>query len=152
MTFTWGREAEDVLVIVTGIENISAAGDTTYSRIISYKNGLGGIRPFEDLVLGKTYGQMDLQTGWQFQVAECLYIRGGSYISTGELIYSTHGESFKLNGFLRLLESLNMIGPDSKLFSYFMDHFDLQYHVSNYTSPASLVSGTIFQSINIVFK
>ncbi|MFZ1081213.1 MAG: hypothetical protein WAO19_04735 [Candidatus Kryptoniota bacterium] len=152
LSFTWGREAEDILVIATYPENISAAGDTTYSRIISYKNGLGGIRPFNNLVLGHTYGQISLQTGWQFQVAECFYIRGGSYTSPDELIYSTHGESFKLNGFLRLLASLNIIEPGSKLFSCFLDHFDLQYHVSNYTSTSSPIDGTTFKAINIVIR
>lgn len=147
LTFTWGREAEDILV------NVSSANDSPYTRTISYKNGLGGIRPFDNLVLGETFGQIYLQTGWQFQIAECLYIRGGSYTASGELIYSTYGESFKLNGFLQLLASLNIIEPDSKLFSYFLNHLDLQYHFSNYMSSVnSLISGTTFQSINIVLK
>lgn len=147
LTFTWGREAEDVLV------SVSVTGDSIYTRTISYKNGLGGIRPFDNLILGKTFGQIYLQTGWQFQIAECLYVRGGSYTAPGELIYSTHGESFKLNGFLRLLASLNIIEPDSGLLSYFLNHLDLQYHYSNYTSTVnSLINGTTFQSINIVVK
>ena len=144
LTFTWGREAEDVLV------NVSTVGDTVLTRIISYKNGLGSIRPFENLVIGKASGGIYLQTGWQFQIAECLYVRGGSYTAPGDLSYSTQGESFKLNGFLKLLVSLNMVETHSKLFSYLLDHFDLQYHVSNYTN--SLQDGTTFHSINVVFK
>lgn len=66
LTFIWGREAEDVLV------NVSVTGDSIYTRTISYKNGLGGIRPFDNLILGRTFGQIYLQTGWQFQIAECV--------------------------------------------------------------------------------
>lgn len=144
LTFTWGREAEDVLV------NVSTVGDTVLTRIISYKNGLGSIRPFENLVVGKAPGSIYLQTGWQFQIAECLYVRGGSYTAPGDLSYSTHGESFKLNGFLRLLSSLNFIEGDSNLFSFFLNHFDIQYHYSKYTN--SLQDGTTFKAINLVIK
>lgn len=152
LTFTWGREAEDVLVIATAVENVYTPGDTTYSRITSYKNGLGGIRPFENLVLGKTYGQISLQTGWQIQFAECLYIRGGSYTGPGELIYSTQGIGVELNGFVKLLEFLSIIKPNSNLPSYLLDHFDLQYNHSKYSSSTSPVNGTTIDAINIVIK
>jgi hypothetical protein len=146
LTFTWGREAEDVLV------NVTSVGDTGFARIISYKDGLGSIRPFENLVVGKAPGKIYLQTGWQFQIAECIYIRGGSYTAPGDLSYSTHGESFKLNGFLRLLSALNIVEEKSDLFSLFLNHFDLQYHHSYYSSLGNPIDETTYHSINVVVK
>jgi hypothetical protein len=155
LTFTWGREAEAMLASYGFTTEISPTGDTTYSGNISYRSGLGGIKPFDNLILGKDFGSVYHQTGWQIQFAECLFIRGGSYNSPlgGEFSYSTHGESFELNGFLRLLESLNVVSFDSNWFSYLIDHFDLQYHYSHYSGSSDVFyDGTTFKAINLVVK
>ncbi len=153
LTFTWAREAEDVLVSLKTIETVPAPGDTMYTNLISYKGGLGSIRPIDNLLLGKTYGEIALQKGWQIQVAECLYIRGGSNTDVGTLLYQTHGESFHLNGFLKILASLGVWNPRHGWGAYFLSHFDLQYSTSVYTSSRNgFINGTRFSSINIVFK
>ncbi len=153
LSFTWAREATDVLVSSSTKEVASAPGDTSYVSTFSYGSGLGDMRPIDNLLFGKTHGTIDLMKGWQVQLAECLYFREGSYTGVGGLLYDTRGASFKLNGFLKLLASLGIWNPAYDWGAYFVDHFDLQYSRSIYTSTQnSLINGTEFNSINIVFK
>ncbi len=152
-SFTWAREAEDVLVSARTIKTVVAPGDTAYTNQFAYKGGLGNIRPVDNLVLGRTYGEIALQKGWQIQIAECLYFREGSNTDVGGLLYQTHGESIKLNGFLKLFASLGMWNPHHGWGAYLINHVDLQYSTCTYTSTQnSAVNGTKFSSINIVFK
>ncbi|MCL5268471.1 MAG: hypothetical protein M1469_10260 [Bacteroidetes bacterium] len=153
LTFTWAREATDVLVSSSSIATVPAPGDTTYASPFSYRSGLGDIRPIDNLLLGRTYGTIDLMKGWQVQLAECLYFREGSYTGVGGLLYKTHGDGFRMNGFLKLLASLGIWNPEYGWGAYFLNHFDLQYNTSTYTSTQnSLINGTEFSSVNIVFK
>lgn len=153
LTFTWAREATDVLVSTSTSGKVVAPGDTTYVNKFSYVGGLGSIRPVGNLILGKGYGTIDLMKGWQIDLAECLYVREGSYTGVGGLIYKTHGESFALNGFLKLLASLGIWNPKYGWGAYFFNHFDVQYSTSTYASTYNpLLNGTKFSSINIVFK
>ncbi len=153
LTFTWAREATDVLVSTSVSETAISPGDTTYVSKFSYVGGLGSIRPVGNLILGKGYGTVDLMKGWQVDLAECLYVREGSYTGVGGVLYKTHGESFALNGFLKLLASLGIWNPRYGWGAYFLDHFDAQYNTGTYTSTYNpLLNGTKFSSINIVFK
>ncbi len=153
LTFTWAREASDVLVTTTYSEMVPAPGDTTFVYGFAYKSGLGDLRPAGNLVLGKSYGSVDLMKGWQVQLAECVYFRKGSYTGPGGLLYKTRGESFKLNGFLKLVASLGVWDPEYGWVAYLRNHFDFQYNRSTYTSTTNgAINGTTFSSINIVFK
>ncbi len=152
-SFTWAREAEDVLVSVRTIKTVLTPGDTAYTNQFAYKSWLGSIRPIDNLVLGRTNGEIALQKGWQIQIAECLYFRGGSNTDVGGLLYQTHGESIKLNGFLKLVASLGIWNPHRGWGAYLLNHVDLQYSTCTYTSTQnSAVNGTKFSSINIVLK
>ena len=152
-SFTWAREAEDVLVSLRTIKTVVAPGDTAYTNQFAYKGGLGSIRPVDNLVLGRTNGEIALQKGWQIQFAECLYFREGSNTDAGGVTYETHGESIKLNGLLKLFASLGIWNPHRGWGAYLLNHVDLQYSTCTYTSTQnSAVNGTKFSSINIVLK
>lgn len=142
-----------MLVSATTITTVPAPGDTVYTNQYAYKGGLGSIRPIDNLLLGKTYGEIALQKGWQIQIAECLYFREGSNSDGGGVLYQTHGESFRLNGFLKILASLGIWNPEHGWGAHFINHFDLQDNTSVYTSTRNgLLNGTEFSSMNIVFK
>lgn len=153
LTFTWAREAEDVLVDVRTFERVPTPGDTVYTNQYSYRSDLGSVEPWNNLVLGKWNGEIALQKGWEIQFAECLYFRGGSNTDVGYLVYKTHGASYHLNGFLKLLASLSIWNPQDGWGAYILNHFDLQYNSSEYTSNVnSAINGTKFSSINFVLK
>jgi hypothetical protein len=93
-----------------------------------------------------------MRRGWQIQVAEILYLRGGSVESTG-LSYATSGYSICLGGLLKLI---GLITPGSaseeSWMTFVADHFDVQFHRASYGETSSPISGTSLQSLSLVVK
>lgn len=147
-SFIWAREAEDLLI--SEKEIISPAGSISYGH--DYKSGIGDIEPIDNLILGRTYGKVDLRKGWQIQLADFLFVRGGKFEGIG-YSYSTFGTSIKLNGLLKLLAAFDIADIKSGPFAFLVDHFDLQYDYSEYTNSVNAeVDGTTFKAINLVIK
>jgi hypothetical protein len=85
------------------------------------------------------------------QVAEFLYLRGGSVEGPG-LAYSTSGYSICLGGVLHLLALVSpSLGKDSWV-GFLGEHFDLQYHSSKYDETTSPIGGTTSAALNLVVK
>lgn len=136
VTITLIRQAEDLLV-------------TRFSGSkFSYQTGLGDIAFVDNVILGKTNPKVDIRKGWQLQVAEALYIRGGSVDGPG-LAYATSGYSICLRGLARLVDSGNP-RPAESWIDVVTEHIDLQYHSSTYTSISSPIDGTTTSAINLV--
>jgi hypothetical protein len=128
----------------------SPTGNINYENF--YKSGLGDIEPIDNLILGRTYGKVDLRKGWQVQLAEFLYVRGGKFEGIG-YSYATFGTSVKLNGLLKLLAAFDLVNIKTGPFAFLVDHFDLQYHFSEYTNGVNIaMDGTTFKAINLVIK
>jgi hypothetical protein len=140
LSFTWAREAEDLLV------KRDANGQ------IQYQGWFGDIRPFNNLILGKWGGNVELRKGWQVEIGEIASVRGGSLTGTGSLSYETSGYSVRLSGFLKLIEAMNRAAVSDTWLGFVRDHFDLQYHSSSYGGPPSTVSGTSFKGLNLVVR
>ncbi len=151
-SFTWAREASGILVSVQTTAAPDSSGYPVYTNHVSYMGGLGKIHPVANLLYGQTTGDITVEKGWQIQVAQCLYFREGSSSPFGGYAYNTKGESFHLNGLVMLLESFHIWNPQHGWLAYLVDHVDLQYNTSVYTSRTSLLNNTRFSSINIVFK
>ncbi|HEY9165565.1 MAG TPA: hypothetical protein VIS48_05335 [Candidatus Kryptonia bacterium] len=152
MSFMWGREAEDLIVNVT-TDSVPSPGGIIYSNSIAYQSGLGDLRPWSNLILGKTFNKIDLQTGWQFQIGECLYIRGGWCNGVENWSYNSRGATFKLNGFLRMLKYIGLLGHEGAMESFLLNHLDIQYSMSNFTSNVNAaLNGTQFSSLNFVVR
>jgi hypothetical protein len=117
-----------------------------------YQSGLGDIRFWDNVVLGKFNSKVKMRRGWQVQVAEVLCLRGGSVESPG-LSYTTSGYSICLGGLTRLM-SLITTGPvaDESWMGFVADHFDLQFHTATYDQTHSPIAGTRSQSLNLVVK
>ncbi len=147
-SFVWAREAEDQLLL--NLPVASPAGSSSVD--FQYKSGIGDIEPIDNLILGRSYGKVDLRKGWQVQLADFLFIRGGKFEGIG-YSYNTFGTSVELNGFLKLFAALDIVDINDVPFAFLVDHLDLQYHFSEYTnSTNSGMNGTTFEAINIVIK
>ncbi len=155
ISFTWAREAEDNLVSVSQQPVTPVGlGDTinAFSNVFSYKGGLGDISPIDNLIFGRSNGNVDMHRGWQFQLAEFLYVRGGSSTSPGVTGYKTLGYALRLNGLVRILAVYKLVDIDHPgICSFIVDHVDLQYDYSEYTGNSS-VTGTNFQALNLVIR
>ncbi len=148
-SLTWAREAEDVLIAYSSFSQ----------GVFTYESGLGDIEPFNNLVLGKQNGYVDVRKGWQVQLAELVYIRGGSdgggwtYYVSGT--YYTFGASVALNGLLKLLGAFHIVDIQNGPFAFLVYHLDLQYDYSRYSSGqpfAAGLNGTTFKAVNLVIK
>lgn len=136
VTFSLIRQADDLLV--------SRSSGTNFS----YQTGLGDINVMNNVILGKSNVNVNIRKGWQFQVAEALYIRGGSVDGPG-LAYSTSGFSVCLRGVIRLLTFWSPPATQS-LVEGVIEHFDLRYHSSTYSSFNSPIDGTTTKALNFV--
>jgi hypothetical protein len=140
LSLTWARQVEDLLV------NRFADGH------FEYQGWFGNIQPFNNLILGKWGGNVDLRKGWQLEVGEIVSVRGGSFTGTGSLSYETSGYSIRLSGFLKLIEAMSRSAVTDTWLGFVRDHIDLQYHSSSYGESTPLVSGTSFRGLNLVVR
>ncbi len=148
LTLTRAREASDILATQT----VLTAG-TTAVYSFGYEKGFGIIQPLENLVLGKTNGQITLGRGWEIDAADLLYLRWGSDTGPGELIYSTSGWSVKLDGMLRLLTTGRIIPPGTPVIEFLTNHLDLEYSFAKYYSSVNQgIDWTKFSSLTLVVR
>jgi hypothetical protein len=98
-----GREAEDILVRRYPAPTDSLGNVTGPPPPWQYVDGTGDIRFFNNLVLGEWGGNIELRKGWQLNIAEFFYLRGGSYLGIGGQDYTTTGIGFGLGGLLKFI-------------------------------------------------
>ena len=143
VSFALVRQADDELTI--------RHPDGTYV----FKNGLGDIRLWDNVILGKTTGYVAVRKGWEVGVADCLVVRGGSVIGDG-FDYATTGYTISLGGMLRLLAFADARFADAPWFTYVGDHIDLQFQSATYfvssQSISSPLNGTSFQALSLVIR
>jgi hypothetical protein len=138
LSVTLAREAEDLLII--------RKADGTFT----YQTGLGDISFADNVIMGTLNPKVFVRKGWQVQVGEILFVRGGRISGPG-LAYSTEGIGLSINGVFRLLE---LVSPElsEEWVSYAAEHFDLQFCTSKYSDTTSPIDGTSFMQLNIVMK
>jgi hypothetical protein len=139
VSFTLAREAEDLLV--------RRRPDGSFD----YASGLGRIRFFNNLILGEWDGRITLRKGWEFNVAEIMYLRGGSSTGSGNLIYHTNGFGFQLSGLIRLFDSVGNEPLAGDIASLIRDHIDIHYDHAQY-SDHPIVGNTTFNALNLIIK
>ncbi len=136
LSITWAREAEGLLIA----ENYT------------YKSGNGDLQPFDNLILGKSDGNVSLRKGWQVQIADFFFIRGGNAEEIG-YAFNTFGMSFQMSGLIKTLAAINIVDINNGSLAFVLDHIDLQYHYSEYTnSDDAAMDGTTFKALNLVIK
>jgi len=137
-TFMLSHEAEDILVI--------RQSDGTFS----YQDGLGDIKFMENVIQGRMNPKATVRKGWQFQVAEILFVRGGHVDAPGRE-YETDGFGVSINGIFKFLEFAKPEVSGGWI-GFAGEHFDLQYSTSKYEGLTSLFAGTTFKQLNLVIK
>ncbi|MBI5473992.1 MAG: hypothetical protein HY961_16770 [Ignavibacteriae bacterium] len=145
-TFTIAREAEDLLVI--------RRPDGTFS----YQSGLGDISFFRQVVRGdlaKT-DRGSLHEGWELNLGEFVYIRGGSYAESpdfGNRNYTTQGLGIRLGG---IFKAIGVTAPEAAAddtFSFLSRHVDISFDHARYKSgEGHPLNGTKFNSLSFVIR
>jgi len=153
--FSWSRESNDLLVrrfpppVDAGGVPI---GDPPPPE---YRGGLGDIKVFDDLILGKSNPDVIVKTGWQLTLYDLFSIRGGRFLESpdqGNRRFSTSGYTVRFGGFVRILRVLNVSLGTENLLGTIVNHIDLRYTHSKldadeYLSP---VNTTEFSSWNLL--
>ncbi len=139
ISFTWTRQSDNLLV----------GRDTTGNSF--YREMFGDIDFFKNIVQGKRTETIDLSQGWQVGIAEIIFIRGGSFVGTGNRSFTTEGLGLRLSGILKLLQDIKV---ESNELSYIAGHFDIRYDQSEYntTETGHPLDNTEFSSLTIVVK
>ncbi len=154
ISFMIGREAEDLLVRRYPAPTDSLGNEIGPAPPWQYLNGTGDIRFFDNLVLGEWGGNIELRKGWQLNIAELFYLRGGSYLGMGGQDYTTTGFSFRLGGILKFLEWFSPPVASNRFVGFVAQHFDIQYNWSEYRAadPTFPVDKTTYSGMNIIIK
>ena len=144
------HEARDILV-----KRFPALFDSSGSPIVpspqfEYQSGTGDIDFFDNVILAHWNGKIWLHKGWQVNLAELLYIRGGSVEAPG-LSYTTSGFSFRLRGIFNLLEALNGAEPASPVLAFIANHVDIQFDHASESSDGP-TNGTTYNGFNLILK
>jgi hypothetical protein len=137
LSFIWSRQSDNLLV---GRDNLGSF----------YRGGYGDIDFFKNIVQGKRSETIELSQGWQFGIAEIIYIRGGSFVGTGNRSFKTDGIGLRISGFFKLLKDFEV--EESNKLSFIADHFDIRYDQSDYTTSeiGHPLDNTKFSSLSII--
>ncbi len=135
--FSWTRESNDLLV------RRYPAPVNDQGMIIGdpppadYRGGLGDIRIFDDLFLGKPNDDVIIKRGWQLELLEFVSLRGGRFLEAperGNRRFTTSGYTLRLAGVVKFLRALDVpLGPDN-LFASILTHLDVRYNHSQIDS------------------
>ena len=139
LSFTWSRQSDNLLV--------------GYSMGNSYYRDLfGDVDFFKNIVQGKRTETIDLSQGWQLGIAEIVFIRGSSFVGTGNRSFTTDGLGLHLSGFFKLLQRSEV--EKSNVLSFIAEHFDIRYDQSEYktTERDHPLDNTEFSSLTIIVK
>jgi len=142
LTFTLAREAEDIL--------ITRSNDGSFE----YQSGWGDLSFFKNVIGGTAADCVNLHRGWQLNVCEFVYLRGGSYAEAKECggrNYSTSGFALRLSGLFRLVEQIAPDAIGDGVVSFVADHIDIVYDHAEYSNHQFL-GGTSFNALSIVVR
>jgi hypothetical protein len=121
-----------------------------------YQSGFGDLHYFNDLILGESNPSAEKRKGWELNLCEVLFIRGGSVEGASDHRY------VKTTGFsvhpLRLLNLWPRFVSDEETInvgSYIFMHLDIWYSHSYWNTPNNSfhpLDGTTFDALNISFN
>ncbi len=140
-SFRLVHQADDILV-------------TRYNNgAFSYRSGVGDIRFWDDVVIGKYNAAITSRRGWELQLGEFFAWREGFVERPNDDGYGTSGFSFSVGGVLKLLCVFDRpLQEDDSWFGFVIDHFDLQFHSAQQKAGRAVQLADSFQSLNLVVK
>jgi hypothetical protein len=151
LSFTLAREADDILV-ERFPPTVDSLGVFTI-RPPQYADGSGSIQFVKNVILGEGNGRVTLRKGWQINLVELAFVRGGSVRGRG-VSYTTSGYGFRLGGLLKLLDATTTTVSSSPAMVFILSHFDVRYdHASStYDDPFNPNDGVTFNELSVVFR
>lgn len=141
---------------IEGIDNLSTYRNSHYE----YRNPIGNMHVFDDLILGHANNDIGKAKGFEFTIAELFSFRSGSAEEEWYIPYNTEGYGVQLNGMLKILcynRDLNC----SQTLQYLVKHVDIQYNWSVhrererdnlYYGGQSVLDNVTFESIVLLWK
>jgi hypothetical protein len=140
-SFRLVHQADDILV--TRFDN----------GAFSYRAGVGDIRFWDDVIVGKYNAAITSRRGWELQLGEFISWREGFVERPFDNGYGTSGFSFCLAGALKLVCVLDpSLQQDDSWYGFIVDHFDLQFHAAKQKAGSAIQLADSFQSLNLVVK
>ena len=94
-----------------------------------------------------------MQTGWEFNLLELFYVRGGRFEedpNNGNRNFSTSGWGVRLSGIPKLLHVLNVPLQSTGIIGYIIHHIDISYNYSDLITDERNrpLSNTQFDGVN----
>ncbi|MFC1569493.1 PorV/PorQ family protein [bacterium] len=147
VSFTWAREAKDVL--------IKKNWDANHEKIeTSYQSFLGDIDYFNDIIRGKHNANIETKKGWEFSLCETFCIRRGYYEDiAGQVIYATEGWSLNLLQPFRLCLNAFTRQKSENVIDFLIKNGDLNIIYSKYkTETGHPLSKTRFMGVRLQIR
>ena len=140
--FSWSVESN---------EELSIKSDS----LRNYKSGFGGIRLFNDLILGRSNASTENQKGWELNLFEILSISGGKfkedYYSSDT--YTTSGFAISSEGIGKLLKVMDGSIVSDNTAGYLIDKLSFEFRYSTLKAKSgSSLNGTKYYGFNLYWK
>ncbi|MCI0514879.1 hypothetical protein L0128_16820 [candidate division KSB1 bacterium] len=139
--FKWAREAEDLLVAYQP------------SGHWAYRSGFGDIEFLKHILGNQSNPAAISKQGWQLELAECLYLRGGTYDDLeNQICYQTQGWGINWMQPVRWLNGSGAIRLNHWALRLLLG-LDVEYHVSSLEIAANHpLAGTKFKGLVLRFN
>ncbi|MGA9115810.1 MAG: hypothetical protein WB626_03450 [Bacteroidota bacterium] len=129
VSFRWSTEAGDLLLRRYG-ELRDSAGTIIRPAGWEYKEGLGAIRFYDEVVRGHTNPETEKRKGWELTLLEIFSLRGGRFEEDpqrGNRRYNTAGWGIRLGGVVKLLAMLEVPMDAEGIGGFLLQHADVQF-------------------------
>lgn len=142
--FKWTVEENDMLV------NSSSNG-------FSYQDGLGDIKFFDNVIMGKTNEKTEKLKGWELELLETVTFYGGKFtenINYGNRNFSTSGWAISFKGALKgltILDNSSIVRSD--FIRNLLRHVDIKYTSSKITTndPTNPLNNQKVHSFTLIY-
>jgi hypothetical protein len=157
LQFRWSVEANEILV-----KRYPAVKDSNDNVIRApyweYRNGLGDINIWDEVLLGKSNPETIHKTGWELTLLEFISFRGGRFEedpNRGNRHFTTTGFGLRLSGLTKaMVLLLNESNIKDNMFIYALNHLDVRYNTSNLKTDEQYhpLDNTKFWGISLSFS
>jgi hypothetical protein len=122
-----------------------------------YWSGTGGIKVFEELILGHFNRETVKKRGLELGLGEFFIARWGRFEEdrlTGGRQFRTSGYGLRLGGILKLIRALNTDLTSSPVMDFLLRHLDVRYDESRIATieNGSPLDGTTFRAGSITLS
>jgi hypothetical protein len=156
LSFSWTIESNDILVRRTPAV-LDSLGHMISGSSWEYWSGTGGIKVFEELILGHFNRETVKKRGLELGLGEFFIARWGRFEEdrlTGGRQFRTSGYGLRLGGILKLIRALNTDLTSSPVMDFLLRHLDVRYDESRIATieNGSPLDGTTFRAGSITLS